>query len=138
MFVGLANLTLAIIIGLFDVLTFGVFRRRFKRVLVHFPKTPSETELKQIIADSAAIGGLPRRYIPFLKQSYYSNGFWLLRTGAYLVLPALLATILVVLLQPESNFIFYAPIVTFAISILFILLGNYLVGRKTRTVATMK
>ena len=40
---------LAILLGLFDILSFGIFRRKFKRVLVHFPRPPSDETMLKII-----------------------------------------------------------------------------------------
>jgi len=137
LFIGLANLGLTLLFALFDILSFGIFRKRYRRVLVHFPKEPSTDQLKRIIVDSASMGGLPRRVVPYLNKSFYSNGFWLLRTGTYLIVPALVATILVVIIQPSSNFIFFAPIVSFCVALFLILFGNFLVGRKTREVAQL-
>ncbi|MHA2247633.1 MAG: hypothetical protein ACXADY_21975, partial [Candidatus Hodarchaeales archaeon] len=71
------ELGFTILLGLFDLLTFGIFRKKFKRVLIYFPKPLSDTQLKQVIGDTASLGGLPRRFRP----QYGTNGFWVLRTG---------------------------------------------------------
>ncbi|WP_455141335.1 hypothetical protein [Candidatus Hodarchaeum mangrovi] len=136
-FIGLANLGLAILFALFDLLSFGIFRKRYKRVLVHFPQEPSRDQLKKVIADSASMGGLPRRNVPYLNKSFYSNGFWLLRTGTYLVIPAMFATILVIIIHPSNNFIFFAPIVSFCVALFLVLFGNFLVGRKAKAVTQL-
>jgi hypothetical protein len=137
LFIGLANLGLAILFALFDILSFGIFRKKYRRVLIHLPQEPTSEQLKKVIADSAKIGGLPRRFIPYLNKSFYSNGFWLLRTGTYLVIPAIVATILVVIFQPSSKFIFFAPIISFCVALFLILFGNFLVNHKTREVAQL-
>ena len=123
---------LAIFLGFFDVLSFGVFRKKFKRVLVHFPSSPSNEEIKSIIIDAASFGGLTRGYQP----QYGSNGFWLLRTGAYLFFPSLISTLLVLYLQPENDILFRLPIICFVVSLIFIWVGNQLVNHKAQEVAT--
>jgi len=128
------ELGLAFLLALFDILTFGLFRKKFKRVLVYFPTPPSDNQLRSFIIDVASMGGLPRRYL----SSYYTNGFLLLRTGAYLFIPSLIATFLVLLLPPENGFLFRMPIVTFIISILCIWFGNYFINRKTAEVASRR
>ena len=137
LFIGLANLGLALLFALFDILSFGIFRKKYRRVLVHLPQEPTSEQLKRVIADSAGMGGLPRRIVPYLNKSFYSNGFWLLRTGTYLLIPAMVATILVIIIQPSSNFIFFAPIISFCVALFLILFGNFLVNRKTREVAKL-
>ena len=122
---------LAIFFGLFNVLSFGIFRNKFKRVLLHIPDASTETTHK-IIVDAANFGGLPRRYIP----KYNSNGFWLLRTGAYLFFPSLVATLLVLYLQPDNGLLFRLPITSFITAIVLIWFGNYLVIRKAKEIAT--
>ncbi|MHA1214785.1 MAG: hypothetical protein ACTSR2_08260 [Candidatus Hodarchaeales archaeon] len=134
-FIGLANLGLALMLGLFNIITFGVLRKKFKRVLVYLPKDPDRETLERLIAEVAVFGGLPRRFIPPFKRGYYTNGFWLLRTGAYLFIPALAGTILVLWIQPESNFVLFAPILSFTFSILLIVLGDLLINRKARQVS---
>ncbi|MHA2275938.1 MAG: hypothetical protein ACXAC2_09240 [Candidatus Kariarchaeaceae archaeon] len=124
---------LAIFFGLFNALSFGIFRNKFKRVLVHISDAPTETTHK-IIVDAANFGGLPRRYHP----KYNSNGFWLLRTGAYLFIPSLVATFLVLYLQPNNGFLFRLPIMSFITAIVMIWIGNYLVIRKTKEIATTR
>ncbi len=127
------ELSLALILGLFDILTFGIFRRKFKRVLVYFPSPPSDSQLNQFIGDVAALGGLPRRY----HFKYYTNGWWILRTGAYLFFPSLIAVILVLWLGTENGALFRIPIITFVTSILLVWLGNTLVNRKAKEIATI-
>ncbi|MHA2329137.1 MAG: hypothetical protein ACXACR_11515 [Candidatus Hodarchaeales archaeon] len=68
------ELGMAILLGVFDLITFGVFRKKFKRVIAYFPSPPSDTQLNHIIGDVASFGGLPRRFGP----QYGTNGFWLL------------------------------------------------------------
>ena len=126
------ELFLAILFGLFDILSFGIFRKKFKRTLVHFSKPPSEDRMHSIIADSASFGGLPRRY----RSQYGSNGFWLLRTGAYLFIPSLVTTLLVLYLQPENDILFRLPIFSFVISIILVWLGNFMINRKTKMIAS--
>ncbi|MFW9906277.1 MAG: hypothetical protein ACFFFH_18295 [Candidatus Thorarchaeota archaeon] len=125
------ELVLALLLGVFDLITFGIFRKKFKRLIVHFPTSPSTSELNQLIGDVASFGGLPRRFDP----RYGTNGFWVLRTGAYIFIPSLVATILVIILQPSNNFLFYIPIVAFLFSIAFIWLGNTIINRKAKQVA---
>ena len=124
---------LAIFFGLFEILSFGIFRKKFKRVLVHFPDGhPPDETMKNIITDAATFGGLTRHYIP----GYGSNGSWLLRTGAYLFFPSLVTTLLVLYLQPENDYLFRLPIICFVVAIILIWLGNFLVNRKTKEIAT--
>ncbi len=125
------ELGLAFMLVIFDLLTFGIFRKKFKRVLIYFPTSPSDEQLKHVIGDAATFGGLPRRFHP----EYGTNGFWLLRTGAYLFLPSLVATLLVLWLQPTNGFLFRVPIVSLTFSILFVWFGNYIINRKARFVA---
>ena len=125
------ELGLAILLGLFDLITFGIFRRKFKRLIVYFPTTPSNTQLDRIIGDVASFGGLPRRY----QSEYGTNGFWVLRTGAYLFLPSFVAILLVLWLQPTNNILFRVPIIAFIFSIVFIWLGNMMINRKAEQVA---
>ncbi len=125
------ELGLALLLGVFDLITFGIFRRKFKRLIVYFPTTPSNTQLDRIIGDVASFGGLPRRY----HSEYGTNGFWVLRTGAYLFLPSLVAMLLVLWLQPTNNILFRVPIIAFVFSIVFIWLGNMMINRKTKQVA---
>ncbi|MHA2167955.1 MAG: hypothetical protein ACXAAT_19075 [Candidatus Hodarchaeales archaeon] len=127
------ELVLAIFFGLFNVLSFGIFRNKFKRVLVHIPDASTETT-HEIIVDAANFGGLPRRHNP----KYNSNGFWLLRTGAYLFIPSLVATLLVLYLQPDNGLLFRLPITSFITAIVMIWIGNYLVIRKTKEIATTR
>jgi len=93
------ELVLALLLGIFDLLTFGIFRKRFRRILVYFPTTPSEAKLRGLVGDIASTGGLPRRYLP----QYGTNGFWILRTGAYLFIPSLVSTILVLPMTCDSR-----------------------------------
>lgn len=123
---------LAVLFGLFDVISFGVFRKKFRRVLVHFPTPPSQDEMHTIITDAASFGGLSRGYQP----QYGSNGFWLLRTGAYLFFPSLISTLLVLYLQPENDILFRLPIICFIVSLIFVWVGNQLVNRKAKEIAT--
>jgi hypothetical protein len=125
------ELGLALLLGVFDLITFGIFRKKFKRLIVHFPTSPSISQLNQIIGDAASLGGLPRRFNP----RYGTNGFWILRTGAYLFIPSLIATILVLWLQPSNNVLFRVPIIAFIFSIVFIWLGNMIINRKAKQVA---
>lgn len=124
---------LAVTIGLFDILTFGIFRKKFKRVLVYFRSPPSDAQLKQLIGDAAAIGGLPRRY----SYDYYTNGWWILRTGAYLFIPSLIAMILVFWSGTENGALFRIPIIAFITSIVLVWSGNAIIQRKTREIASM-
>ncbi len=124
------ELGLAFMLVIFDLLTFGIFRKKFKRVLVYFPTSPSDEQLKHVIGDVATFGGLPRRFHP----EYGTNGFWLLRTGAYLFIPSLVATLLVLWLHPTNGFLFRVPIVSLIFSILFVWFGNYIINRKARFV----
>lgn len=126
------DIGLAILLFLFDLITFGIFRKKFKRVLVYFPEPPTETQLQQVIGDAATLGGLPRQF----ERQYGTNGFWILRTGAYLLIPSLVATILVLWLQPDSRVLFSVPIVALIFSIFFIWLGNLLISQKARKVAS--
>lgn len=126
------ELGLALLLGIFDLLTFGIFRKRFRRVLVYFPTSPSDVKLRGLIGDIASTGGLPRRFLP----QYGTNGFWILRTGAYLFIPSLVSTLLVLWLQPESQILFWVPIGAFLVSILFVWLGNFMIGRKATEVAS--
>ncbi|MFX1283850.1 MAG: hypothetical protein ACFFB5_09345 [Promethearchaeota archaeon] len=125
------ELGLALLLGVFDLITFGIFRRKFKRLIVYFPSIPSNMQIDQIIGDVASFGGLPRRYRP----KYGTNGFWVLRTGAYLFLPSLVAMLLVLWLQPTNNILFRVPIIAFIFSIVFIWLGNMMINRKAKQVA---
>ncbi|MHA1974268.1 MAG: hypothetical protein ACTSW1_14810 [Candidatus Hodarchaeales archaeon] len=134
-FISLVNLGLAAMLGLFNIITFGALRKKFKRVLVYLPKDPDRETLERLISEVATFGGLPRRFSPPFKYGYYTNGFFLLRTGAYLFIPALIGTLLVLWIQPESNFILFAPILSFAFSIMSILLGNILINKKAREVS---
>lgn len=124
---------LAVLIGLFDILTFGVFRKKFKRVLVYFHSPPSETQLNKLIGDAAALGGLPRRY----SYDYYTNGWWIMRTGAYLSIPSLVAMILAIGLHTQNGALFRIPIIAFITSIILVWLGNTLIQRKTREIASI-
>ena len=128
------ELGMAFLLLLFNILTFGLFRKKFKRILVYFPTAPSTEQLEKIIIDVASKGGLPRRY----HSDYYTNGFLILRTGAYLFIPSLIATILVLLLPPENGFLFRLPIVTFIISIVSVWLGNYMIDRKALQIASLR
>jgi hypothetical protein len=123
---------LAILFGLFDVISFGVFRKKFRRVLVHFPTPLSQDEMHTIITNAAIFGGLSRGYQP----QYGSNGFWLLRTGVYLFFPSLISTLLVLYLQPENDILFRLPIISFIVSLIFVWVGNHLVNRKAKEIAT--
>ncbi|MFX0015356.1 MAG: hypothetical protein ACFFBQ_06930 [Promethearchaeota archaeon] len=125
------ELGLALLLGVFDLITFGIFRKKFKRLIVYFSTSPSETQLNRIIGDAASFGGLPRRF----KPKYGTNGFWVLRTGAYLFIPSLVATLLVLWLQPTNNLLFRVPIITFFFSIVFIWFGNLMINRKAKQVA---
>ena len=125
------ELGLAIILGLFDIITFGIFRKKFKRVLVYFTSSPSDDKLNQLISDVASQGGLPRRF----DYAYFTNGWWILRTGAYLFVPSLIAMILVLWLQPENGALFRIPIIAFFLSIFLAWFGNFLVNNKAREVA---
>ena len=124
---------LAIFFGLFNALSFGIFRNKFKRVLVHISDASTETT-QNIIVDAASFGGLTRRYHP----KYGSNGFWLLRTGAYLFFPSLVATLLVLYLQPDNGLLFRLPIISFVTAIILIWVGNYLVIRKAKEIASTR
>ena len=126
------ELVLALLIGVFDIISFGIFRKKFRRILVHFPKPPSTDVMYSIIADSASFGGLPRRFRP----QYGSNGFWLLRTGGYLFIPSLVTTLLVLYLQPENDILFRLPIISFIISIILVWSGNFMINRKTKLIAS--
>jgi hypothetical protein len=126
---------LAIFFGLFELLSFGIFRKKFRRVLVHFPDGhPADETMVNIIIDAAAFGGLTRHYIP----KYGSNGFWLLRTGAYLFFPSLATTLLVLYLQPENDYLFRLPIISFVVALILIWFGNFLINRKANEIATAK
>jgi hypothetical protein len=118
----------AMLFGLFNVISFGIFRKKFRRILVHFSDTPSNETMHKIIVDAASFGGLTRRYRP----KYSSNGFWLLRTGAYLFLPSLVTTLLVLYLQPDNGFLFRLPIITFIVAIALIWIGNLMIERKAK------
>ncbi|MCK4847982.1 MAG: hypothetical protein KAT16_03045 [Candidatus Heimdallarchaeota archaeon] len=124
---------LAMFFGLFNVISFGIFRKKFRRVLVYFsdPSNIPPATMHSIIVDVANFGGLPRRY----RHRYDSNGFWLLRTGAYLFLPSLVTTLLVLYLQPDNGLLFRLPIVTFIAAIVLIWIGNLMIKRKTRSIA---
>jgi len=124
------ELVLALFFGLFNIISFGIFRKKFRRILVHFPDIPSTETMHKIIVDAASFGGLPRRYHP----KYTSNGFWLLRTGAYLFLPSLVTTLLVLYLQPDNGFLFRLPIVTFIAAIALIWIGNLIIDRKAKRI----
>ncbi len=124
---------LAIFFGMFELLSFGIFRKKFRRVLVHFPDGPPNDEtMINIITDAAAFGGLTRHYNP----GYGSNGFWFLRTGAYLFFPSLVTTLLVLYLQPTNDLLFQLPIICFVVAIAFLWFGNFLVNRKIQEIAT--
>jgi hypothetical protein len=125
------ELGLALFLGVFDLLTFGIFRKRFKRVLVYFRTPLSDSQLRQLVRSAASLGGLPRRSLP----RFGTNGFWILRTGAYLFIPSLIATILVLILQPTNGLLFRVPIIAFVFSILLVWLGNLMIRRKASEVA---
>ncbi|MFX0183538.1 MAG: hypothetical protein ACFE95_10695 [Candidatus Hodarchaeota archaeon] len=125
------ELGLALFLGVFDLLTFGIFRKRFKRVLVYIRTPLSDSQLRQLVGSVASMGGLPRRPLP----KYGTNGFWILRTGAYLFIPSLVATILVLILQPTNGLLFRVPIVAFIFSILLVWFGNLMIRRKVSEVA---
>ena len=127
------ELVLALFFGLFELFSFGIFRKKFRRVLVHFPGGhPNDETMTNIIIDAASFGGLTRHYIP----KYGSNGFWLLRTGAYLFFPSLATTLLVLYLQPENDILFRLPIICFVVAIIFLWFGNFQVTRKAKEIAT--
>ncbi|UCG04526.1 MAG: hypothetical protein JSW11_11190 [Candidatus Heimdallarchaeota archaeon] len=125
------ELVLALTLGIFNLITFGIFRKKFKRVIVHFPSSPPKEQLNRIIGDAASFGGLPRRF----DHKHGTNGFWILRTGAYLFIPSLVATILVLWLQPSNNVLFWVPIIAFILSIILILFSNLIINRKAKQVA---
>lgn len=124
------ELGLALFLGVFDLLTFGIFRKRFNRALVYFSpdKPPSDTQINGLVAEIANQGGIPHQF----RHGYGSNGFGMIRIGAYLFLPSLIATILVLWLQPANGFLFRVPITAFLVSIILVWLGNVLVLRKAR------
>ncbi|MHA1977568.1 MAG: hypothetical protein ACW98F_07550 [Candidatus Hodarchaeales archaeon] len=127
------ELVLALFFGLFELISFGIFRKKFRRVLIHFPGGhPEDETMVNIITDAASLGGLTRHY----KQQYGTNGFWFLRTGAYLFFPSLVTTLLVLYLQPENDYLFRLPIICFVVAIIFLWFGNFQVNRKTKEVAT--
>jgi hypothetical protein len=130
------ELGLAVLLGIFDLLTFGLFRKRFRRALVYFSpdKSPSPSQINDLIAEIANQGGLSHRFRP----GYGSSGFGMMRIGAYLFLPSLAATILVLWLQPANGFLFRVPITAFIVSILLVWLGNVLVLRRARIVASSR
>ena len=128
----LTELLLAVTIGLFDILTFGIFRKKFKRVLVYFRSPPSDDQLHKLFGDAAALGGLPRRY----SYAYYTNGWWILRTGAYLFIPSLVAMILVIWIGTENGALFRIPIIAFITSIVLVWSGNEIIQRKAREIAS--
>jgi hypothetical protein len=128
----LIELGLAVVLGLFDIFTFGIFRKKFKRVLVYFSSTPSDDKLNQLIREVASQGGLPRRF----DYAYFTNGWWILRTGAYLFIPTLIAMILVLWLQPENGALFRIPIIAFFLSILLVWFGTFLVNNKAKEIAS--
>ncbi|MFX0174359.1 MAG: hypothetical protein ACFE9L_20980 [Candidatus Hodarchaeota archaeon] len=125
------ELGLTLLLGLFDLLTFGIFRKKFKRVLIYFRTPLSDSQLRQFVANVASMGGLPRHFLP----RYDTNGFWILRTGAYLFIPSLIATILVLILQPTNGLLFRVPIGAFIFSIVLVWLGNLMIRRKANVVA---
>lgn len=126
------ELGLAFLLGAFNFLTFGLFRKKLQRTFVHLPKSPSSDQLDQIIRDIASFGGLPRGY----HSRFGTNGFWLFRTGAYMLIPSLVGTILVVWLQPENDYVFRAPLYAFGISVVLLWLGNFLINRKAKKVSS--
>jgi hypothetical protein len=113
-----------------------VFQKRFRRALVYFSpdKSPSPSQINDLIAEIANQGGLSHRFRP----GYGSSGFGMMRIGAYLFLPSLAATILVLWLQPANGFLFRVPITAFIVSILLVWLGNVLVLRRARIVASSR
>lgn len=126
------ELGFAVFLGLFNIITFGIFRNKFKRVLVYFSSTPSDDKLNQLIVDVASQGGLPRRF----DSAYFTNGWWILRTGTYLFVPSLIAMILVLWLQPENGALFRIPIIAFLLSIFLVWFGNLLINNKAKGVAS--
>ncbi|MFW9778530.1 MAG: hypothetical protein ACFFE8_06715 [Candidatus Heimdallarchaeota archaeon] len=127
------ELGLTVLLGIFDLLTFGIFRNRFKRALVYFPPeiVPSSSQINNLVSEIAHQGGLTHRFRP----GYGSSGFGMIRIGAYLFIPSLFATILVLWLQPANGFLFRVPITAFIVSILLVWFGNFLVVRRARIVA---
>lgn len=121
----------ASLLVLFDLITFGIFRKNFRRVLLYIPTLPPDYQVDRLLKEIAAVGGLPRRGFP----GYSTNGFWIFRTGVYLFFPGLFGTLLVFWLQPDNGFIFRTPIVTFILSILLVWFGNFLIHQKRKKIS---
>lgn len=77
------NLALAGILALFNVITLGAFKDRFRKTHVNLPDTPRE-EFEGFIKEVAYQGGVPTN-IPGLD----TMGFNIFKIGAYFLIPSL-------------------------------------------------
>ena len=125
-FIGI-DIVIAVLVAIFDLITFGVFRTRFYRTTVNFNTVMKPDQEKEFVKLAVASGGLPRDYLP----EYNTSGFFIFRIGAYLFVPSLIGTILIFLLKPSNRFIYWTPVVSFVLSIALILLGTWTIKMKT-------
>ncbi|MHA1983734.1 MAG: hypothetical protein ACW967_05235 [Candidatus Hodarchaeales archaeon] len=125
------ELGLAVIVAIFDLITFGVFRNRFYRTSIHFHSEMNTGQEKDFIRNVVQNGGLPKNYLP----EYQTIGFTIFRWGAYLFVPSMIGVLLIVLFNPTNRFIYYTPIIAIVLSVLMIFIGTITIKSRTDAVS---
>ena len=129
----LADLAVAVGLAIFDIITLGIFRSRFHRTSVKIHQQMSEGERNDFVLQVVAMGGIPKDYRP----EYATWGFHIFRLGAFLIVPSLFAVLLVLAFHPTNRFLFWSPIVTSGLSILFLIWGSLLISNRRSAILAM-
>jgi hypothetical protein len=125
--IGGMELLLAGLLTVFNLVTFGIFRSRFKGTHVDFTDI-NEDEIRATIREAVIAGGIPLNY-----RSHWSTmGFTLFRWGAYLFIPSLITIPTFWLLSIQQMRIWAIPIGGFVLSVFLLWLGNLQILRKKR------
>lgn len=121
-----ADLFLAGLIFLFDLLTLGIFHRYLTRTRVFIDA--DEDTMAKIFYDVARFGGLPR------VRGFWSEGFTSVRYGAVGTIVGIVVAIITYLLEPSTRWWYMIPVSIIVISIVLLYTGTYNVKKRRQEV----
>ncbi len=120
----LVDILIAAAVGIFDILTFGKFRRYIRRKRYHL-FSADHTALQNAYTEIVARGGLPRA------EGFWTNWFIGVRMGAVLTIGAPITAATILLLN-SGGWLWAIPIGLLLLAIFLIAFGTYSIRRQQR------
>jgi hypothetical protein len=120
----LIDIFIAGAIGLFDLMTFGLFRKYLRKTHFHL-HSPDQAALSNVYMELVAKGGLPKA------PGYWTQWYAGVRMGAVLTVGGILTAVLILLLG-GSGWVWGIPIGLIALAIFLLVYGTWSIRRRRR------